>query len=120
MTWLVMYLAMVTALLAAMLKVRSQVLAEFATDEARANWQTWVEEAKAQNEGKGSVTRRVPSSVEPPGLVLMRDHFWVCFGGLLVFSSGLFVTLALIVRGIFRSPSPEISSQDEKTPETGT
>ena len=47
--------------------------------------------------------RRPPSTVEPPALLLMRDHFTVVMSGAVLFGSLLFATIALAARGALAS-----------------
>ena len=42
---------------------------------AQTQWNTFREDVVQQTQQGASVQRRVPKSVEPPGLVLMRDYF---------------------------------------------
>ena len=53
----------------------------------------------------GPVKRREPKSLEPPALVLMRDHFAVCLGLALLLSTVLFGTFMFFVRGALASGS---------------
>jgi hypothetical protein len=57
-------------------------------------------------QGAGPVKRRVPGSLEPPALVLMRDHFAVCLGFALLLSTVLFGTFMFFVRGAMWSGGP--------------
>ena len=43
--------------------------------------------------------RKVPSSTEAPGLVLMRDHFGVMLAAAIVFGSALFAMAMFFIRG---------------------
>ncbi len=79
---------------------RSYVLQTFATEEARAEWQTWRDEAARQSGPAGPVRRRVPAIDEPPALVLLRDHFAGVALGVYVFVSLTFAFVALIIRGM--------------------
>jgi hypothetical protein len=105
--WSLAYLAVMAAVIGAILKVRSDVLATYGTPSAQTDWDDWRAEAKQMEGGKGPVKRRQPKSAEPPALVLMRDHFAVCLGGALLLTSVLFGTFMMLVRGaLAANPSP--------------
>jgi hypothetical protein len=98
--WLLVYIALMAAVAGGLVYARNRVIAAYGTDQARAEWDTWREDAKSQAEGKGPVTRRVPKSAEPPALVLMRDYFAVCMVIAVGLSSVLFATFVFFVRGV--------------------
>jgi hypothetical protein len=81
------------------LQVRQTALREMDTPEAHAQWQAW-RQAKPNQEASGPVQRRPPKSVEPPSLVLLRDHFAVVMSGAILFGSLLFAALMLAVWGV--------------------
>jgi hypothetical protein len=103
--WLFAYLVLVTVVALGVFQGRQQAIATYATAEAQAEWDVWREDAKKLAEDSGPVKRRFPKSVQPPALVLMRDHFAVCLGLALVLSTILFGTFMLLVRGALQSRS---------------
>lgn len=106
MLWLVAYAVLLAAVVGAMVRVRSDVAKVFGTQAAQAEWNTWRADAKQLSDGAGPVKRRVPKSVEPPALVLMRDHFAVCLGLALLLSTVLFGTFMFFARGALSSSGP--------------
>lgn len=101
--WLLAYGAIMATIVGVMVRVRSTAMASFGTDDAQSQWDDWREDAQKMSEGKGPVKRRPPKSVEPPALVLMRDHFGVCLALALVLSSLLYGTAMIFLRGIVAS-----------------
>lgn len=65
----------VAATLLVMARVRTWAIEEMATPAGRRQWNAWREAARQQAEQAGPVRRRVPTSDEPPVVVLLRDHF---------------------------------------------
>ena len=80
--------------------VRAKTITTYSSEQAQRDWETWRSEATTQT-NDGTVTRRQPKSLEPPALVLMRDHFPVLMSAAIVFSSLLFAALAIAARGVF-------------------
>ena len=109
--WAVAYLAMVAAVVGAMLKVRSDVAAAYGTEAAQTEWDDWRQDAKKMASGAGPVKRREPKSAEPPALVLMRDHFFVCLGSALLLSTVLFGTFMIFIRGALGDASRSVQER---------
>ena len=101
MFWLLAYLIVLAAMVVLLFGIRRRTLTAMDTPQARAEWNEWREAARRQADGSGPVQRRVPKSAEPPVLVLMRDHFLVCFVAVLVFGTLLFAVLMVMIRGAF-------------------
>jgi hypothetical protein len=97
--WLAAYALLVAAVVGGVFYGRQQAIATYGTAEAQTEWDTWRADATKHAEDSGPVRRRAPKSVQPPALVLMRDHFAVCLGLALVLSTILFGTLMLFIRG---------------------
>jgi hypothetical protein len=97
--WLASYAITILIVIGAVLQVRKTTLRDMATPEAQAQWQEWRE--AEPNQAGGPVRRRPPSTVEPPALVLMRDHFTVVICGSVLFSSLLFAAIMMAARGVF-------------------
>jgi hypothetical protein len=102
--WLIAYALLVVGVVFAMQKARAWALAELSTPESIAEWQTWREDVRRQQDQPGPVARQVPKSAEPPALVLLRDNFAVSLAGALVFSSALYWVLVWFVMGILKQP----------------
>jgi hypothetical protein len=90
-----------------LISARKWALAELATPQSINDWQAWREDVREQQSQPGPVRRRIPKSVEPPGLVLMRDYFGVALAGAIVFTSVLYWVIAWLVTGILQKPSPD-------------
>ncbi len=105
-----LYVALVGVLIAGLFVARRHVLATDGSESSREDWQDWRSEAQRQQAGRGPVTRRVPRSSEPPSLVLLRDYFETSLAILVVLSSALYFTLAIMFRGVLVGPrfQPEL------------
>jgi hypothetical protein len=97
--WLLAYVAVLALVAGGIFYSRAQALATYGTLAAQDEWDQWRSDAKEMTTGAGPVKRREPKSLEPPALVLMRDHFTACLGLALVLSSVLFGTFMFFVRG---------------------
>jgi hypothetical protein len=109
------YIAMLVAVVWSLASARESAFRHLATQESIDDWKSWREDVRQQQSEPGPVSRRVPKSAEPPGLVLMRDYYVVCLTGGLVFTSLLYWVLAWFLRGMLR-PShlhqPEASARE--------
>lgn len=92
------YLAVIAAVTAALWGARQWALATLASPQAREQWQRDVEQL--QNE-PGPVQRKKSTAVEPPALILLRDHFAAILAGCLVIATFVFGFLAVTIRGAF-------------------
>jgi len=101
----VLYVGLLCILVSLLLVARQRALTTDSSVTSQDNWQDWRAEAQRQQDGNGPVTRRVPRSSEPPSLVLLRDHFATSLAILLVLSSALYFTIAIMVRGVLFGPS---------------
>lgn len=97
--WILLYLVLVAAIVGGMLRARRQAVAASSTPEYQQAWEDWRTEVKKLAEAPGAVRRRVPQSPEPPGLVLLRDHFPACLLVCLVTSTALYATTVILIRG---------------------
>lgn len=105
--WGVGYFALLAGVLYAMDAARSYAVTQMATDESLADWRKWREDVRREQRSPEVVARRVPKSVEPPMLVLLRDHYPVLLGGAIMFSSILYGTLAWLITGAAASTSEQ-------------
>lgn len=94
------YAAMMVALVGWLVSMRRWALVELASANARGDWQAWRDDVVRQQSEPSPVQRRVPKSVEPPGLVLMRDYFGVSLTGAVVFTTVLYWVVMWFVAGI--------------------
>ena len=101
--WLLMYVAMLAAVIGGMVHMRGVAMEVYGTREAQSEWDAWRDDAQKMADDPSVVQRRAPKSVQPPALVLMRDYFAVCLGGAIVLSSVLFGTFMVLVRGAMQS-----------------
>ncbi len=116
--WLVLYVAMLVLVSWAMFRAQGNLITTYQSDEQQAAWDRWREEVDRQAEGEGPVRRRPAGSDEPPGLVLMRDHFPALMGGAVLMSSVLFFAFAFLVQGMLSStPVTWEEDNEEQTKE---
>ena len=101
--WLAAYLVFAAALLAALVHLRRSAMAELDNPRARRQWQQWRDETRRQSEAAGPVQRRAVKTDEPPGLILLREHFPLIVITTLLIGSFVFVFLMWLLRGITRS-----------------
>ena len=99
-----LYLVLLIALGTGLWLSRRQVLHADDPTKAQGHWEEWRSEAERQQAGGGPVKRRVPPSEEPPTLVLLRDHFLTSATVLIVISSALYFSFALMIRGALTGP----------------
>ncbi|MBC8351243.1 MAG: hypothetical protein H8E66_04620 [Planctomycetes bacterium] len=111
-----LYTVFLCALVSGSVVARQHVLKTESSATSQEDWQDWRSEAQRQQAGSGPVSRRVPKSSEPPSLVLLRDHFATSLTILVVLSSALFFTIAIMVRGVLVGPSfqPDFRSGSEE------
>jgi hypothetical protein len=102
--WLLAYLAVIALVVGGVNYMRSVATAVYGTAEAQTEWDTWRDDVKELEKQPYPVKRRVPKSVEPPALVLMRDYFGVCLAVAVVLSSVLFGTFMVLARGAMANP----------------
>jgi hypothetical protein len=98
--WLAAYLVFTGLIVWGVYLYRARAMESLKTPEARAAWEEWRQAAAEQTAG-GPVQRKVPSSTEAPGLVLMRDHFGVMLAAAIIFGSALFAISMFLIRGAF-------------------
>jgi len=112
-----LYVVLLCTLVALLLVARQRALTTDSSVTSQENWQDWRAEAQRQQDGNGPVARRMPRSSEPPSLVLLRDHFATSLAIVLVLSSALYFTIAIMVRGVFFGPSfqPDLSDDSQKS-----
>ena len=109
--WFLLYVLMLAGVTWGLSRYRSQAVETYSTAKAGSDWQDW--RAAAERIGsEGPVQRTAPKSIEPPALVLMRDHFPACLGISLLLSSCLFLWFMICVRGAMR-PSQIAALQGE-------
>lgn len=85
-------------------EARRRALADLAAPAAQAEWNEWREETKRLSETPGPVKRRPAKSSEPPLLVLLRDHYAVALGSILLTGSMFYWFLVVLLRGAATSP----------------
>jgi hypothetical protein len=110
--WLVAYLATMALIFGLVVHIRARMLESLSTPEAQAEWDQWRRVADEQSQ-TGPVRRAKSESPEPPTLVLLRDYFGIMLTAAIVFSSLLFATAMIAVRGAYgaRRKSPRIGNR---------
>jgi hypothetical protein len=101
--WIMGYVVLLGIVIGTMFWMRQSAVADLSSPKSISDWQTWREGVREQQMNRGPVERRVPTSDEPPELVLMRDYFMVLVVGAVLFSSMLYWVTAWFVTGIFRT-----------------
>ena len=107
--WGTAYAVLLGTVVWAVMAAQNWALRELATAKSVGEWQSWREDVRQQQGEQVPVQRRVPKSLEPPALVLMRDYFAICLVGAIVFSSLLYWVIAWFVTGILSGPRHENS-----------
>jgi hypothetical protein len=92
------YFVVIVSVLGGLAYARSRVLDELGRPEAIAEWRQWKEATRQT--GDAPVTRRVPTTDEPPALVLFRDHFAAIIVTSVAIATFMVAFLAFIVRGM--------------------
>lgn len=98
-----LYVLTIVGIVWGIFDTRAKMIAQYSSEKAQRDWETWRSEATTQT-NDGTVERRQPKSLEPPALVLMRDHFTVVVIAGVVFGSMLFFMLAVAVHGTLAKP----------------
>ena len=111
--WLGVYATAMLLLTWALLWARSEALEKLDTDRAQLAWQDWRAAANELSNQPGPVRRRAPQSQEPPGLVLLRDHFVTSWLILAVLTSLVLATIVWMVRGVVLGPKFQPQVEDE-------
>jgi hypothetical protein len=101
--WVLLYLVVMGAITFALFQAREATIASLDTPQARADWQQWKHDAQEKAERQ---ERAAVKSNDPPGLILMRDHFAGILGGTLVIATFLYIFLVLTLRGSFHRGGP--------------
>jgi hypothetical protein len=113
--WVIAYGLGFIAIVFVMTTVQQSVLSHYDAADQEA-WQTWKRDAANKDGRLGPVERREPKSDEPPGLVLLRDHFPAIVISLVVFYTCLFAFAMLLAKGMARSgPRNDIGTQSMPT-----
>lgn len=101
--WVACYALLMAAIVWSLVSARRWALAELATAKSVGDWQAWRNDVRQSQGLPGPVERRVPKSIEPPALVLMRDYFGVSLAGAVLFGTVLFWVVVWFVTGAVRS-----------------
>jgi hypothetical protein len=102
--WGAGYAILLAAVVWLLFAARQSALANLSTETSQSNWQAWRNDVEQQQVNPAPVQRRVPKSVEPPALVLMRDYFGVSLTGAILFSSVLYWIMAWFITGALAAP----------------
>ncbi len=100
-TAIVVYLLLMAAVIVGLRQARDWSIQTFSPTEARTDWQKFRDDT-AQSNHQSPVQRRVPRSVEPPALVLMRDYFVICNVISIVLTTALYGAITFMVLGVLR------------------
>lgn len=100
-TAIVVYLLLMAAVIVGLRQAREWSLQTFSPAGARTDWQKFRDDTAKSNQ-ESPVQRRVPRSVEPPALVLMRDYFVICNVISIVLTTALYGAVTFMVLGVLR------------------
>lgn len=114
--WLSVYLLTIGGVIGGMYFVRQSTLTVYGSGAAQEEWDVWRDAASERTTGQGPVKQRPPKSVEPPALVLMRDHFAVCLALAVLLSSVLFVTFMFFARGVLQGQGGFVDRSNDARP----
>jgi hypothetical protein len=115
--WLAIYLVTLSGAIWGTFAARDWVINRVGDEQSAADWETWKQQAAAENEREDApVIRRLsdgPDSHEPPSLVLMRDNFPTILGFGLLLGTLLFAFFAFVVHGMLFTPAPKIDAPSD-------
>jgi hypothetical protein len=112
--WATCYMVLIGTIVGSLFYAKRRMLAEFSNGTIVRDWQTWRDDVQQHEETLGPIERRVPTSVEPPALVLMRDYFGVSLAGAVVFTTLLYWIVVWLVTGAI-STAPGLMSNEPRT-----
>ncbi len=98
------YAAVLAAAATAVVETRRRTIATLDTPEARAEWNSWRAETKKLSQEQGPAMRRPAKAVEPPMLILLRDHFPMALGSTLVAATLFYWLMVVLIRGSLQTP----------------
>ena len=119
--WFVIYVVTLSGAIWGAFAARSWVADRVGSEQSAADWESWKQEAAAENEREGApVQRRLPEgplSREPPSLVLLRDHFVTVVGFGILIGTLLFAFTAYVLHGVLFTPALTIDEpSDDDSP----
>lgn len=109
--WVALWVFVMGATVFGMQRARDNAVNRFSSPDQVEAWEKWVQEAEKQ----GPVARRRPKSSEPPTLRLLRDHYTVCLGGMLVFETAILGFLGILLYGVLNGAPTQIDLARETT-----
>ncbi len=99
-------------------EARSRTLASLDNAQSTAEWQSWREETIRQSQTPGPVKRRPAKALEPPMLILLRDHFVPVTVTTMLAVTIFYWFFGFAIRGSFQTkPHGEQASGESTTPE---
>ncbi len=115
--WFIAYVATMGVGIWLLWLARANAIAQLDNPQERAQWQEW-EAARIEARLRDNPTlarEQLPTSEEPPTLVLMRDRFSAVVATCLATGTALFAFLAFVVQGIIsrRASPPAAPPADE-------
>jgi hypothetical protein len=101
---LTLYLLLMAGLTLGIFRARSWASSVYWNEQAQSQWDEYRDDVAEQSERRAPVQRRIPRSVEPPALVLLRDHFGTCLTISLVLTSALYACFMFFLGGVILGP----------------
>lgn len=89
-----------------LLRWREARLADLSAGAARADWNRFRADMRAESDGSGPVQRKVPRSPEPPELVWLRDYPFMVVAAWVLFVGLLGVVFGIMLLGAARGAAP--------------
>jgi hypothetical protein len=100
--WAIGYAALLGTVVLSMSKARHWAIAHLSSQESIDEWRQWRDDVRRQQIDPEPVQRRVPTSDEPPALILMRDYFGLSLLGAVLFSTALYWVMAWLISGVMK------------------
>lgn len=112
---LIVYAILMAAVLFGLRQARDWSMQTFSPAQAKTDWQKFRDDTAKYND-VSPVQRRVPRSLEPPALVLMRDYFVICNVIAVVLTTALYGAVTFMVLGVLRgnTPQPQWAENDRQ------
>lgn len=108
---------LIVAISAGLLLARQWARDRFQTSSASQAWLEWKDETEsAADEFTEPVQRRPAVSSKPPTLVLLENHFWVCWSASVLISGVIYWTFAILLSGALQGNSQPRSEEPAAGP----
>ena len=110
---LLIYVVVLAVGVAGLVRARQWALKSLATEASQEDWRVWQDVTRRHEAGEGPVYRRAAKASEPPGLILLRDHFGVCLTAWLLLGSGVILPSGWMLAGAMSRGNDKQSASGE-------